>query len=173
MWLWSCHFVECVLLFFILLSTVASLEKTSSYLLWFLHNKHWRQKQPSRLQIYTKGNCKLLLLWLCDDLLDVLKSRKGCDLCIMKKVCLVNLCSQMDCFSMHASVDKEDMSLSFTVVSKRKILLSRSSFTERRGKKKKKIGIWKEKLWRSSSGINSITILLTELLLWKKLALKR
>ena len=25
----------------------------------------------------------------------------------------------MDCFSMHASVDKEDMSLSFTVVSKR------------------------------------------------------
>jgi hypothetical protein len=36
-----------------------------------------------------------------------------------KSLCLVNLCSQMDCFSMHASVDKEDMSLSFTVVSKR------------------------------------------------------
>ena len=27
----------------------------------------------------------------------------------------------MDCFSMHASVDKEDMSLSFTVVSKREL----------------------------------------------------
>ena len=38
-----------------------------------------------------------------------------------KSLCLVNLCSQMDCFSMHASVDKEDMSLSFTVVSKREL----------------------------------------------------
>jgi len=61
--------------------------------------------------------------------------KKGCDLHIYilqkrrklkkkkvyyeKSLCLVNLCSQMDCFSMHASVDKEDMSLSFTVVSKR------------------------------------------------------
>ena len=55
---------------------------------------------------------------------NVLKWKKGLwSPPLWKKVffslCLVNLCSQMDCFSMHASVDKEDMSLSFTVVSKR------------------------------------------------------
>ena len=45
-----------------------------------------------------------------------------------KSLCLVNLCSQMDCFSMHASVDKEDMSLSFTVVSKREENIAFSLF---------------------------------------------
>ena len=54
--------------------------------------------------------------------------------CYEKRLCLVNLCSQMDCFSMHASVDKEDMSLSFTVVSKREeniAFSSSSSFASR------------------------------------------
>ena len=52
---------------------------------------------------------------LGNDYVNILHSREYYE----KSLCLVNLCSQMDCFSMHASVDKEDMSLSFTVVSKR------------------------------------------------------
>ena len=61
-----------------------------------------------------------------------------------KSLCLVNLCSQMDCFSMHASVDKEDMSLSFTVVSKREENIAFFFCKEERGGGKR-IGICRRK----------------------------